>query len=116
MSAIQHKVARVDDLPGDRGTRVAAFNMAGIAREYAGVPFFWTLHYDKTFEYLGHADEFDRVEIDGDLDAQAFIAYTTKGDALRAVMSCERSAATSRLAEATREPLTLDAARRMANG
>ena len=55
--------------------RVAAYNMAGSAREYAGVPYFWTYHYEKTFDYLGHVSAPDSIEIDGDPDAQHFIAY-----------------------------------------
>ncbi|WP_244829453.1 FAD-dependent oxidoreductase [Caballeronia sp. TF1N1] len=93
--------------------RVAAYNMAGIAREYTGVPFFWTFHYDKNFEYLGHVSEPERVEIDGDLDQQQFIAYLLKDGEVRAVVGCGHEAAIGRLAEAMREPITLDAARRV---
>ena len=35
---------------------VAAANIAGISRRYDGVPFFWTYHFGRRFEYLGHAD------------------------------------------------------------
>jgi apoptosis-inducing factor 3 len=94
--------------------RVAAFNMAGIERTYTGVPYFWTFHYDKTFDYLGHVDEPDQIEIDGDLDAQDFIAYLMKQGKVHAVVACERNRAVCRLAEAMRETLTLDEARRVA--
>ncbi|SAL66261.1 FAD-dependent pyridine nucleotide-disulfide oxidoreductase [Caballeronia peredens] len=95
--------------------RVAAYNMAGSARNYDGVPYFWTFHYDKTFDYLGHVKEPDSIEIDGDLDAQHFIAYLMKDAHVGAVVACEHDAAVCRLAEAMREPLTLDDARRIAN-
>ncbi|SPB13450.1 pyridine nucleotide-disulfide oxidoreductase [Caballeronia novacaledonica] len=95
--------------------RVAAFNMAGEAREYVGVPYFWTYHYEKTFDYLGHVDQPDSIEIDGDLDAQHFIAYLLKDGRVGAVVACEHDAAVCRLAEAMREPLTLDDARRIAS-
>ncbi|SAK52183.1 FAD-dependent pyridine nucleotide-disulfide oxidoreductase [Caballeronia calidae] len=95
--------------------RVAAYNMAGQAREYVGVPYFWTYHYEKTFDYLGHVSEPDSIEIDGDLDAQHFIAYLLKDGRVGAVVACEYDAAVCRLAEAMREPLTLDDARRIAN-
>jgi NADPH-dependent 2,4-dienoyl-CoA reductase/sulfur reductase-like enzyme/nitrite reductase/ring-hydroxylating ferredoxin subunit len=91
--------------------RVAALNMAGITRTYAGVPFFWTYHYGKRFDYLGHADKPGDIVIDGDPDAQDFIAYLLEGGRVSAVVACEREAVTARLAEAMREPLTLDAAR-----
>jgi apoptosis-inducing factor 3 len=95
--------------------RVAAYNMAGIEREYDGVPYFWTFHYDKTFEYLGHAEDPDRIEIDGDLDAQHFIAYLLKGGEVRAIVACEHDRAVGKLAEAMRETLTLDEARHIAS-
>lgn len=96
--------------------RVAAFNMVGDARDYVGVPYFWTYHYEKTFDYLGHVKEPDGIEIDGDLDAQHFIAYLMKDGRVGAVVACEHDAAVCRLAEAMRESLTLDDARRIANG
>jgi apoptosis-inducing factor 3 len=91
--------------------RVAAFNMAGVAREFDGVPYFWTYHYDKTFEYLGHVVEPDQVECDGELDAQRFIAYLLKDGFVRAVAACEREREMAVLAEVMREPLTLEQAR-----
>ncbi|BBU29810.1 pyridine nucleotide-disulfide oxidoreductase [Burkholderia sp. THE68] len=95
--------------------RVAACNMAGSAREYGGVPYFWTYHYEKTFDYLGHVSEPDAIEIDGDLEAQHFIAYLMKHGHVGAIVACEHDAAVCRLAEAMREPLTLDEARRIVN-
>jgi NADPH-dependent 2,4-dienoyl-CoA reductase/sulfur reductase-like enzyme len=96
--------------------RVAAYNMAGSKRDYVGVPYFWTYHYEKTFDYLGHVRTPDGIEIDGDLDAQHFIAYLMKDGHVAAVVACEHDAAVCRLAEAMRETLTLDDARRIANG
>jgi NADPH-dependent 2,4-dienoyl-CoA reductase/sulfur reductase-like enzyme len=95
--------------------RVAAYNMAGTSREYDGVPYFWTYHFEKRFDYLGHTSEPDYVVIDGDLDAQRFIAYLIKDGKVGAVVACEREDATARLAEAMREPLTVEAAREVAN-
>ncbi|CAG4889901.1 FAD-dependent oxidoreductase [Paraburkholderia saeva] len=94
--------------------RVAAMNIAGEPCEYVGVPYFWTWHYEKTIDYLGHVDDPDSVEIDGDLDALNFIAYLVKDGEVRAIVACERGDATGRLSEAMREPLTLEEARRIA--
>jgi apoptosis-inducing factor 3 len=91
--------------------RVAALNMAGGNEHYTGVPYFWTYHFGKRFEYLGHASEHDDVVIDGDLDTQAFIAYLMKDGLVAAAVACDREAPTARLAEAMRSTLTLAQAR-----
>jgi len=94
--------------------RVAALNMAGGDEHYSGVPYFWTYHFSKRFEYLGHAIEHDDVVIDGDLGSQVFIAYLMKDGTVAAVVACDREASTAKLAEAMRSTLTLDEARRVA--
>jgi len=96
--------------------RVAALNMAGGEEHYTGVPYFWTYHFGKRLEYLGHASEHDEVVIDGDLDAQAFIAYLMKDGHVAAAVTCDREAPAARLAEAMRSPLTLAQARSVAAG
>ena len=55
--------------------RVAARNMAGQSVSYDGVPFFWSGQFGTSVRYVGHAQEWDEVYIDGDLDAKKFIAY-----------------------------------------
>jgi NADPH-dependent 2,4-dienoyl-CoA reductase/sulfur reductase-like enzyme/nitrite reductase/ring-hydroxylating ferredoxin subunit len=48
-------------------------------------PFFWSVHYDLTINYVGHAEGFDRVRIDGDLKKRdALVRYERAGKLLAA--------------------------------
>ena len=93
--------------------RIAARNMLGGDEHYAGVPFFWTYHYGKRFEYFGHADHWDRTVIDGDLDSGRFVAMLVQADTVAAVVACGREQETAALIDRMREPLSQDEATRM---
>jgi NAD(P)H-nitrite reductase large subunit len=82
--------------------RIAAQNMCGARHRYVGVPYFWTYHFGKNFEYLGHASEWDEIVTDGDLDRQRFLSLYLKDDKVVAVLACEREAQTARLIDAMR--------------
>jgi NADPH-dependent 2,4-dienoyl-CoA reductase/sulfur reductase-like enzyme len=82
--------------------RIAAQNMCGARHRYAGVPYFWTYHFGKNFEYLGHASEWDEIVTDGELDKQQFVSLYVKNDMVVAVLACEREAQTARLIDAMR--------------
>ncbi|MFT4066598.1 FAD-dependent oxidoreductase [Paraburkholderia sp.] len=86
--------------------RIAAQNMCGARNRYAGVPYFWTYHYGRNFEYLGHASEWDEIVVDGDLDHQQFIALYVRDGHVDAVLACEREALTARLIDAMRDGLS----------
>jgi NADPH-dependent 2,4-dienoyl-CoA reductase/sulfur reductase-like enzyme len=90
--------------------RIAAQNMCGARNHYSGVPYFWTYHFGKSFEYLGHASEWDEVVIDGELEHQQFVALYVKGGNVVAVLACERGAQTARLIDAMGRGLSRAAA------
>jgi len=67
----------------ERQGQVAARNILGAREPYTNVPYFWSQHYDVTLRYVGHAEKWDAVAIDGDLDAEdCRIAYTRGGRTL----------------------------------
>ncbi|AQQ28275.1 FAD-dependent oxidoreductase [Burkholderia cenocepacia] len=69
---------------------VAARNLLGQQRPFDAVPFLWSQHYDLTLRYVGHAEQWDRVEIDGDLGAHdCSIAYW-RGNTRLAVVTIAR--------------------------
>ena len=47
------------------------------------VPFFWSQHYDTSINYVGHAERWDAVRIDGSLEAQdCSVSYEQGGRTL----------------------------------
>lgn len=54
----------------ERQGQVAARNMLGRREPFDMVPFFWTEQYDFGLAYVGHAERFDRVDIEGSLAAR----------------------------------------------
>lgn len=90
----------------ERQGQVAARNMLGRRERFDAVPFFWSRHYDTTIAYVGHAERWDRIDIDGDpaaRDCTAIfwqdgkkLAVVTVGrdhDSLRAELAFERETA-----------------------
>ncbi len=80
--------------------RTAAASMLGHPVEPERLPFFWTYHYGKRYEYLGYPQDAeamhsDHVLIDGDLDAGDFLARLTRDGALVGVFACGREAETA---------------------
>ena len=67
----------------ERQGMVAARNILGQRQRFAAVPFFWSQHYDTAINYVGHAERWDRVDIDGDPAARDCMAsYWRNGQRL----------------------------------
>jgi NADPH-dependent 2,4-dienoyl-CoA reductase/sulfur reductase-like enzyme/nitrite reductase/ring-hydroxylating ferredoxin subunit len=64
----------------ERQGQVAARNMLGARERFDAVPFFWSQHYDVAIRYVGHAERWDSIRIDGSIDARdCSIAYVRDG-------------------------------------
>jgi 3-phenylpropionate/trans-cinnamate dioxygenase ferredoxin reductase subunit len=50
----------------ERQGQAAARNMLGLKQPFDAIPFFWSQHYDTVISYVGHAEQWDRLEVDGD--------------------------------------------------
>ena len=64
----------------ERMGQTAAKNLLGRRERFDAVPFFWSQHYDVTINYVGHAEKWDAIKIDGELDKQdAAVSYVKGG-------------------------------------
>ena len=50
----------------ERQGQTAALNMLGTSKKFTAIPFFWSQHYDVSINYVGHAEQWDDLVIDGD--------------------------------------------------
>jgi NADPH-dependent 2,4-dienoyl-CoA reductase/sulfur reductase-like enzyme/nitrite reductase/ring-hydroxylating ferredoxin subunit len=74
----------------ERQGQVAALNMMGERTPYRAVPFFWSQHYDVPINYVGHAEKWDAIEIDGDVTKPDCVVRYKQGGKLLAVASIYR--------------------------
>jgi NADPH-dependent 2,4-dienoyl-CoA reductase/sulfur reductase-like enzyme/nitrite reductase/ring-hydroxylating ferredoxin subunit len=74
-----------------RQGQVAARNILGNRDRFDDIPFFWTAHYDTlSIQYSGHADRWDTVSIDGDVDKMDCMVSYIAGGETKAVATINR--------------------------
>ena len=67
----------------ERQGQTAARNILGLGQRFSDVPFFWSQHYDVPINYIGHADKWDNVEIEGGITARdCFVRYRRSGEVI----------------------------------
>ncbi|HEX7486613.1 MAG TPA: FAD-dependent oxidoreductase [Vicinamibacterales bacterium] len=74
----------------ERQGQTAARNMLGCRERFDAVPFFWSQHYDVAINYVGHAERWDQIDIDGSLDARDCAVTYKRGDRTLAVATISR--------------------------
>lgn len=73
-----------------RQGQIAARNMLNQRCRFDAVPFFWSRHYDVSIRYIGHAERWDEIGIEGDIKAKdCLLRYRRQGRTL-AVASISR--------------------------
>jgi NADPH-dependent 2,4-dienoyl-CoA reductase/sulfur reductase-like enzyme/nitrite reductase/ring-hydroxylating ferredoxin subunit len=67
----------------ERQGQTAARNMLGQREPFTDVPFFWSQHYDVPINYIGHAEKWDALDIEGDIKARdCLVRYRRNGKVL----------------------------------
>ena len=92
----------------ERQGQTAALNMLGERTPLQLAPFFWSQHYDVPINYVGHAEGWDEIAIDGDvMQRDCVVRYRRNGkdmavatiyrdaDSLKAALAMEKAAATA---------------------
>ena len=64
--------------------------MLGDRERFDGVPFFWSQHYDVTINYVGHAEKWDKIDVEGSLEARTARSLTKAADRTLAVATISR--------------------------
>jgi apoptosis-inducing factor 3 len=76
-----------------RQAQVAARNILGARQRFDAVPFFWSQHYDVTFNYAGHAESWNTIELDGSLQSRDCTIRYRRGDRTVAMVTVGRDLA-----------------------
>ena len=74
----------------ERQGQTAARNMLGQREAFDAVPFFWSQHYAVPINYVGHAEKWDEIAVDGDIAGRDCVLQYKSGGRVLAVASIYR--------------------------
>jgi apoptosis-inducing factor 3 len=74
----------------ERQGATAALNLLGQRVPFDAVPFFWSQHYDVPINYVGHAESWDEIAVDGNIAGRDCVLRYKKGGRVLAVTSIYR--------------------------
>ena len=77
----------------ERQGQTAARNMLGQREAFDAVPFFWSQHYDVPINYVGHAEKWDEIAVDGNIAGRDCLLRYKSGGRVLAVASIYRDLA-----------------------
>jgi NADPH-dependent 2,4-dienoyl-CoA reductase/sulfur reductase-like enzyme/nitrite reductase/ring-hydroxylating ferredoxin subunit len=67
----------------ERQGQTAALNMMGQQEKFTAIPFFWSQHYDVPINYVGHAESWDEIAVEGDIYSKdCVLRYKRQGQSL----------------------------------
>jgi hypothetical protein len=69
---------------------IFALHILGRRRRFADVPFFWSQHYDIPINYVGHAEKWDELIVEGDIADKVCSVRFRRGGRTLAVASIFR--------------------------
>jgi NADPH-dependent 2,4-dienoyl-CoA reductase/sulfur reductase-like enzyme/nitrite reductase/ring-hydroxylating ferredoxin subunit len=81
---ISGKAIRVEHwVIAERQGQVAALNMMGERTPFRAAPFFWSQHYDVPINYVGYAERWDEIAVEGSIAAKdCLVRYKSGGQTL----------------------------------
>ncbi len=74
----------------ERQGQTAALNMMGARTPFRAAPFFWSQHYDVPINYVGRAEKWDDIAIEGDVMKRDCVVRYWQGGRVLAVASIYR--------------------------
>jgi NADPH-dependent 2,4-dienoyl-CoA reductase/sulfur reductase-like enzyme len=73
-----------------RQGQAAARSILGESDQFRAVPFFWSQHYDVPINYVGHAERWDTIDVEGSIEAKDCAVRFVRGGRALAVATIYR--------------------------